>query len=63
MTIRTVAYPIDGWHEELVADDSERDEQVERDEGVDHDGPMLSLLLREQARGEVVDGRRRAVAH
>lgn len=56
-----MAYPVDGWHEELIADHGQGDEEVEREERMQHDGAMLPLQLREQAGGEVVDGRRRAV--
>lgn len=56
-----MAYPIDRWYEKLVADDRKGDEQVDWDEGVQHDGPVLPLMLREEARWEIVDGRRRAV--
>lgn len=57
-----MAYSVDGRHEVLFADDSERDEQVDGDERMDDYGAVLTLRLREQPRREVVDGRWRAVA-
>lgn len=56
-----MAYPINGRDKEFVAYHSERHEQIQGDKGVENDGAMLPLLLRKQPRGEVIDGRRRAV--
>lgn len=43
-------------HEELIADDGERHEEIERDKDVDDDGPVLSLFLGEEIPGEIVYG-------
>lgn len=57
-----MAYSVYGGHEKLITDDGECDEEVDGDKCVDDDGSVLSLLLAEQARWEVVYGRWRAVA-
>lgn len=57
-----MAYSFDSGHKELVADDCEREKQVDGDEGMEYDGSMLALLLREESCREVIYGRRRAIA-
>ena len=50
------SYPVrddvEGRNEELVADEGEGVEHVEDADGVQHDGAVLPLLLREQVRRE-----------
>lgn len=58
-----MTYSVNGGYEKLVAHDGKRHEEVERDEGMDDDGSVLTLQLREETRREVVDSGRCAVSH
>ena len=55
-SLSSPSYPvrddIEGRNEELVADEGEGVEHVEDADGVQHDGAVLPLLLREQVRRE-----------
>ena len=55
-SLSSPSYPVrddvEGRNEELVADEGEGVEHVEDADGVQHDGAVLPLLLREQVRRE-----------
>ena len=56
ISLSSPSYPVrddvEGRNEELVADEGEGVEHVEDADGVQHDGAVLPLLLREQVRRE-----------
>jgi len=47
---------IQGGNKEFITDDGEGDEHVHDPNNVDHDPALLSLLEREQVRGEELTG-------